>query len=176
MPTAKADYELLEREFVTGEDDITYRELGRRYGVSFSAIAEQGRKREWEHKRAAYRDALNRRTTEGMIDRMASERVEIKSEAIKVLRASLRIYSQQLVSGQIQFQPKDAALIAKELMSLLGETTERTEHTVLGINVDANSPIDPLLLQRLGELARARLATRDVAEPPRALLEGSRPN
>lgn len=176
MPTAKADYQLLEREYVTGGDDVTYRELGRRYSISFSAVAEQGRKRDWDHKRAAYRDLVNRRTTDGLAERMAAERVQIRSEAILVLRASLRSYSQQLAAGTITFQPKDSTLIVRELMTLLGEPTARTETTVFGITVDANSPINPDLLLRLGELARRRLAGGDVEDPARPLLEGSGPH
>lgn len=175
MATAKVDWLLLEREYVTSE--MSQRELARRYEVSNGTVGQHARDGEWDAKRAAFKHSLTTKTYENVAERWANKRAEITDEAINILLASLRVYSRQLASGDITFQPKDAGLLIRELLTLLGEPTERTEHRVFGVNVNVDSgPISPELLERLGELARGRLAAGNVASPAQPLLAGSRPN
>lgn len=175
MASTKVDYDLLESEYVTG--DVSLRELGRRHDISYSAIADQSRKRGWDDKRSAYRDSLARRTYEHTADKWAHQRSEINDELIKVQLATIRAYARQLVAGNVDLSVKDMTLAVNQLLLLLGEPTTRTEARVLGVNISADAnDITPELLRRLGEIARSRLAGRELAGPVQPLLTGTRPN
>lgn len=175
MAATKVDYDLLETEYVTG--DVSVRELGRRHDISYSAVADQARKRGWEDKRAAYRDSLSQRTYERTADKWAAQRAEINDELITVQLATIRAYARQLVAGNVDISVKDMTLAVNQLLLMLGEPTSRTEAKVLGVNVSANaSDITPDLLRRLAEVARGRLAGSDVEVPVGLLTTGSRPN
>lgn len=173
MSATKVDYDLLEMEYVTS--DVSIRELGRRHDISYSAIADQSRKRNWDEKRAAYKDSLSQRTYEKTADKWAAQRAEINDELIKVQLATIRAYARNLVAGNVDVNVKDMTLAVNQLMLLLGEPTSRTEAKVLGVNVSANaSDITPDLLRRLAEVARGRLAGSDVEVPVGLLTTGTR--
>lgn len=151
---AKVDYDALEQEYVTG--DISVRELARRYEMSNGTISAQARKREWDAKRASYRDSVARRSYEKTADRFANQQVEVNGEIFKAMRATIYKYVEGLSAGTIVPNTKDAVMATDVILRLFGEPTERTETKILGINISAEAgALDSAeLLRRLEALTR----------------------
>lgn len=169
---AKVDYNELEREYVTG--DISVRELARRYDMSNGTISAQARKREWESKRASYRDSIARRSYEKTADRFASKQVEVNEEIFGAMRATIYKYVEALKENKIIPSTKDAAIATDIILRLFGEPTERMEARVLGINVTATGSLsDPDLLRRLEALTRGALPDDEPSGTPRLRIAGS---
>lgn len=175
MSRTKIDYDAAEREYVTGGDSI--RALSKKYGISFSAMADQSRSRDWEEKRKAYRANVSDTALANTRERHISEREEMLEEALKLIRASFYEYGRQLREGVVQITPKDLATLISAAQVLQGEPTSRTEATVLGVNINADAGgIDLAVLRELERVARAKLVEPGVEGPPPIRLEGPRPN
>lgn len=168
MANAKVDPQLLEREYVTST--VSIRELAKRHGLSWSALATRARKADaagltWEDKRRAFQTSVAKTSYDKTADRLAKEDVDIRSELVNVNRATLAVYVQQLREGKIAVTPKDAVQATAALMNLLGEPTSRTETSI----VDARTGgFDAAELRRIVEIARARIVegtVADVTEP-----------
>jgi len=165
----KVDPTVLEKEYITG--DMSMRTLAKAHDMSWSAIASRARRENWAEKRESYRDSLRRRTYEHTADKFARERAAMTEENVVALRATVRAYVTQLAAGEIKVSPKDALESAKVLAMWMGEPTARTESKIVEFTTGG---IEPELLRRLGELARARLVEGTATEPARSLPEGTR--
>ena len=71
MGRTKIDYGSAEREYVTGGD--SYRALSKRYGITFSSMAEWCRKHDWDEKRQAYRTQVSTSAVESTRERHVHE-------------------------------------------------------------------------------------------------------
>ena len=171
----KVDPVVLEREFVT--TDISIRELAKKHGMSWSAIATRARKQDaagltWYDKKSAFSESVAMKSYDKTAEKFAAEDANIREELILVHRATIHAYAQQLREGKIVVTPKDAVGATSALLLMLGEATSRTETTTI---VDSSS-LKPDELRRLAEFARARLvdgtATTVAGDEP----EGTRPN
>lgn len=154
----KVDYDQLEREFVTG--DLSIRSLAAKYGMSFSAVAEQARKREWAAKRQDYKGARAIRSYERHAAQYADDDAQLRHEMITLLRATLARWAQQL--GDPDKPPnltaKDVTEVVKQLVLLTGGATERREEKHLGINLTVGPDgLQPDFLRRLLEESRRYL-------------------
>jgi len=158
MRPTKIDYASIEKEYVTGEESL--RELARRRSVSWSSLASKSRRDNWNDKRAAFRDSVNRRSYERVADRYAAEQGEIRSESVMVMRATLRRYAQQLQTGEVSVNTKDAVAAVQALQLLLGEPTARSENKVIEFSTGGLAPDD---LRRLVEFARTRIVEGSLA-------------
>lgn len=164
----KNDPKVMEQEYITGEESI--RALAKRYDMSFSAVASRARNNNWSEKRESYRDTVRRRTYEHTADKFAREKAAVQEENIIALRATVRAYIAQLQAGESKVSPKDAIEAAKTLAMWLGEPTSRTESKIVEFTTGG---LEPELLRRLGEIARARIVEGTAAESPRSLPEGA---
>jgi hypothetical protein len=171
----KVDPTILEREFVT--TGVSIRELAKRYGMSWSAIATRARKQDaqgltWYDKKETFRSSLSAKSYDKTVEKFATEEANIREELVLVHRATIHAYAAQLRVGNIAVTPKDAVQASQALLLLLGDATVRTETKTIGIT--ANLPIDDL--RQLAELARSRLIEGTVASVTGPEPEGTRPN
>jgi transposase-like protein len=175
MGRTKIDYSAAEREYRTGSDSI--RSLATRYGVSFSSMAEWARNHEWDKKRNDYRAHISDTAIEKTADKHIREKEEVLDEAFSLLRATLYQYGAQLKAGMIPVNVKDLVMAVQALQSLLGQPTTRTEATILGVSITADSrDLDLGLLRELERVARTRLVGGSVEGTPQLRLAGPRPN
>lgn len=139
--STKVDYQSIEAEYVSS--DLSLRELARRAGLSNSTLSEYARHNDWEQKRSTFRMQVARRTYEKVADGVSDQAAEIELERVMVLRASLRMYAQQLSKGEVALSARDAVLISTELARIMGEPTGATNGgTVISVN---QAPDEPLL-------------------------------
>lgn len=171
----KVDPKLLEREFIT--TDVTIRELARRHGMSWSAIATRARKTDdagltWYEKKQSFAESVSSKSYDKTAEKFAAEESSIREELILVHRATIHAYAAQLREGKISITPKDAVGATSALLLMLGEATSRTETTT--IDVTANLPAEDL--RRLAEFARTKLIEGTVATPSVDKSEGTLKN
>lgn len=158
---SKVDYDQLEKEFVTG--DLSIRSLAAKHGMSFSAVAEQARKRDWAAKRQDYKGARAMRTYEKHAAQFADDDAQLRHEMITLLRATLARWAQQLADPNKPptLTAKDVTEVVKQLVLLTGGATERREEKHLGINLTGalGGPdgLQPEFLRRLLEESRRHL-------------------
>lgn len=171
----KVDHKLLEREFVTG--DVSVRELARRHGISWSAVAYQARKEDdagltWYDKKKAFSESVSHKSYDKMAERVATEDVAIRDELVLVHRATIHAYAQQLREGKVAITPKDAVAASQQLLLMMGEATSRAETK----NLDLRATVDLDEFRRIAELARSRLSSGNMAGLAPGEPEGTRPN
>lgn len=171
---AKVDYDQLEKEFITG--DLSIRKLAEKYGMSFSAVADQARKRDWASKRNDYRGARAIKVYEKTAEKYADDEVQLRHEMITLLRATLGRWAQQLADPNKPptLTAKDVTEVVKQLVLLTGGATERREEKHLGLNVSIGGPdgLQPEFLRRLLEESR-RYAAGDLEGPAGPRIEGT---
>lgn len=160
QPT-KVNYEELERLYVT--EGLSCRELGRRYGVSHSVVAEKARREDWEGKKFAYKASLARRGYENMAAAVASEHAEIQKESILVARAYIRKFAQDMSQGKVTTNAKDAVefmrMLASELAPEKGEGLKDGPTVIEGKAIPGG---DTDFLRRVVEMARQRVSAPGV--------------
>lgn len=158
MRPTKANYPEMEQEFVTSE--LSIREIARRHDLSWSTVAERAKREKWSDKRAAFRESINRRSYEKVIDRFSSDEAEIRAESVVVMRATLRRFAEQLRDKEINVSPRDAVAAVHALQLLLGEPTSRAESKVIEFSTGG---LDPGNLRELLRLAKARVVEGSLA-------------
>ena len=167
----KHDYAPVRKEYVTS--DVSINELARRLGISNSTLAERARGEGWYDERAAYKSAVAKRSYEGVADKVGAEKAAIENERVNVLRATLRRYAQQLVSGEINVTPKDAIEASKALKEF---TTDPSSGVKDGeIIVPVGRELSSEWLRRVLDIARERGSSAgDLGSDSRAGAAGSR--
>lgn len=167
----KVDYDQLEREYIS--TNVGFRTLAEKYGMkSFSAIADQARKRNWRQKRIDYRKQVSDRMIQKDAKRFVQEADDMKFEMIQAARAVIYATLKGIQEGTVIPQPRDMLMAIEKLQLLTGEATERTEAQVIGIAQPAAPILSDELLRRLEELTREN---GDVTiSGPRIRLEGTR--
>lgn len=152
----KVDYDQLEKEYVTGSMSI--RSLAGKYGMSFSTVAEQSRKREWPAKRADYKGSRAIQVYEKTKERFANEEEQLRFEMITLLRATMARWAQQLSDPERPpaLNAKEIVEVMKHLTVLIGGATERREEKHLGLNLNIGGPggLEPDFLRRLLDESR----------------------
>ncbi len=175
MARTKIDYDAAEREYVSGSDSI--RALSDKFGVAFSSMAEYARNHGWNDKREAYRASVSETALSNTRERHITEREEVLEEAITLIRASFYEYGRLLRAREVAFSPKDLGTLITAANLLLGGPTRRTEATVLGVNINADSGGLYLgVLRELERIARSKLVGSGMAGPAPVRIEGSRAN
>lgn len=172
----KYDPKVVEHEYVTG--DISLRSLAAAHSVSFSSLAAYARKEDWQGKRVAYQSALSRKTYEVMAAEQGNIKASIQEDSIRVLRATLAVFAEQLASRKVAIAPKDAVEAIRTLAVLLGqeEGGSADDRNTIIVNGPARS-VDADFLRRVAEAARGQIATDgilDGAAPGEP--SGTRPN
>ena len=167
----KHDYAPVRKEYVTS--DVSINELARRLGISNSTLAERARGEGWYDERAAYKSAVAKRSYEGVADKVGAEKAAIENERVNVLRATLRRYAQQLVSGEINVTPKDAIEASKALKEFTTDPSSGVKDGEIIVPVGRELPSE--WLRRVLDIARERGSSAgDLGSDSRAGAAGSR--
>ena len=135
MPKAKADWEKVERDYVTG--DATYAELAEKYGVSPGTARKHGADGRWTDKRKAYRDKVGtksiQKSQEKIADSVSDAVVDVMQVSVKVIKR----LEKELTNDALQANSLEGvanalgkALRTHELLS--GNADSREEHVLSG--------------------------------------------
>jgi hypothetical protein len=143
---------------------LSYRQLEKIFGVTYSTIAARARKEDWEGQRMAYEAALARRSYESMATEVGAEQGQIRGEGIAVARAYLRRFAERLGRDEISPNAKDAAVFIQLLLNELKPPAE-TKHDPTVIEGTARSVNDAEYLRRVVELARGQVAPSGGSGP-----------
>jgi hypothetical protein len=174
VPIAHVDYDLLEKEYVTGTMSI--RSLARDHDISWSTVAKTAREREWKHKRDVYRTKTSDKMIERMAENQAELAAEIRGEMLTVVRAALYKFAEDLKRPDYMITASELVKVIQQGMLLIGEPTSRTEEKTLAVQANFDG-LDPALL---GELLSAARAARHVIRADRPALressESGKPN
>lgn len=163
---AKADYRTLEHEYVTS--NISIRALSAKSGVAFSAVAKKSRELEWPRKRAEYQAKARDMAMMDVMERLASEAVDIRMEAITAMRATVYKYMENLQADRITVGTKEAVQAVEKLLVMLGEVTERKETHVVGDALSGRTT------EELGDLLRM-VRARTISGTATAARDGDTP-
>lgn len=152
------DYDLLEREYVTG--DMSLRELARSHGITHSLIMEQSVKRGWSKKRQEYRTQSSERAVVYLADHAAMRTaremqirdnvLEAIDEAITKFRSDMRATERKLVGDEMvevpvmRMRAAEVAMLFDRLLVLFGRPSQITEERSLGLTIDAGVGTDVL--------------------------------
>lgn len=174
----KADYNALEREYVTTE--ISLRSLATREGISNGTLSEKARRKDdagktWLMKRQEYQGEVERRYLRGAAESRARQLSRLADSAVNVLEATITRLAIQLVGqvdkdGNVLVPPMEVPLkegleAIKQIQTLRGLPSDITEERKV-----VGHLADPRLLEALGDLARRTLRPEPVdVTPPRAL-------
>jgi len=151
MSNTKYDYDVLEREYVSG--DMSLRELAKSHGMSHSLVMAASTKRKWADKRNEFQARAADRAVDFMADREAMRRVrgeeirdnalEAIDEAIFKLRADMKATHLVQRNGEYveephyRHRPQDIVVLIDRMQTLFGKPSQITEERTLGISVDA---------------------------------------
>jgi len=156
----KVDYDQLEREFVTG--NVSIRSLAAKHNMSFSAVADQSRKRKWVEKREDYRGSRAIKVYERNTEKFANDEAQLRQEMITLLRATMARWAQQLADPNKppMLNAKEFVEVIKQMTLMLGGVTERREEKHLGLNLNVGGPggLEPDFLKRLLEESRRHVS------------------
>lgn len=174
MPIAHVDYDLLEKEYVTGTMSI--RQLARDYDISWSTVAKTARDRGWKAKRDVYRSKKSDKMIERMAEDQAELAAEIRGEMLTVVRAALYKFAEDLKRPDYMITASELVKVIQQGMLLIGEPTSRTEEKTLAVQANFDG-MDPAILGELLSAARAaRHVTRAVGPALRPSAESGKPN
>ena len=168
MSTArKFDYTELERQFVEGGDDVSYRSLAREVKASNSTITAYAKAHGWEEKRARFRAETEERYLAIRAEQRARKLATLAERGVDVLEAILIQAAQRMVNNTLEISAKDALEGIRMIQLLRGEATERTE----GRQVHAHIA-DARTLDVLESLVRGQLEPKPVGGDQPRLLTG----
>lgn len=164
------DYALLEREYVTS--DISVRALAEKHGIrSFSTVAAQAKKREWERKRADFKEAAFQHDIQNLARKRAVKLQEVYDDLVSVIQATIFRMAENLKGDDYHVSVKDLGLLIEKLQLLTGGATSREEIHNLNLNAD----LPPELLRLIQDTARANGAgLQTVGQSALPELEGAR--
>lgn len=164
------DYELLERQYITSE--VSIRQLCAQNGITnWSTVSQQAKKREWERKRAAFKEKAFEADITQMAHKRAIKLQQTFEDAIDVIDAAFLKMADDMAKDKIVVTPGDIAKLIDKLQLLTGGVTSREE--VRNLNLTADLP--PELLRDIQNTARANGAGgRSVGQSPLPVAEGPR--
>jgi len=164
------DYALLERQYVTS--DISIRALCEQNGIkNWSTVATQAKKREWERKRAQYKEVQFQHDIDALAQRRSIKLQEVFDDALNVIQAAFLKMGENMRDPTYIVTPTDLAKLIEKLSLLAGGPTSREEVRNLNLNAD----LPPDLLRELQAAARANGAGREpMGQSALPLAEGAR--
>lgn len=162
----KFDYEVLEREYVTG--DMSLRELAESVGMkNHSLIMRQSKKRGWTEKRREFREASQGKALIEMADerghmiareqRVRENAIDAIDDMITRLREDLKKTKTIFKDGAyvevplVEITPNDIAVMIDRMNVLFGKPSQIHEDRTLGIDFQS---ADPELLRAFVEASR----------------------
>jgi hypothetical protein len=178
MGSVTHDYEELEREYIQSE--ISIRQLAAAHNIkSFSTVAQQAKKREWERKRAQFREQSSQRQIAQMANARALRVASLHDTLLDAIQAAVYRFAQNLTSPTYVLRPAEVAVLIDKFLVLSGIATGSVE-TEKGASVGQINFFEGLdgdAMERLIRAVRPRAAlARTVGPDPLPPLEDSRPN
>lgn len=150
MSNRRHDYDLLEREYVSGT--MSLRALAKSHGISHSLIMAASKNREWADKRTTFRERASQSAVTFMADKEAMRRaregevkdnaIEAIDEAITKMRADMKATHRKLVGDEwveepvMRLRPQEVVMLIDRLQVLFGKPSQITEERTLGISLD----------------------------------------
>lgn len=174
MPITHVDYDLLEKEYVTGTMSI--RQLARDNDISWSTVAKTARDRGWKEKRDVFRSKKSDKMIERMAEDQAELAAEIRGEMLTVVRAALYKFAEDLKRPDYMITASELVKVIQQGMLLIGEPTSRTEEKTLAVQANFDGLDPAVLTELLGAARAARNVTRAVGSGLRPTIEGVKPN
>lgn len=168
MPSSrsKADYRELERAYVTG--DYSYRELGAKFGVNYSSLAQKAKRDNWAARRDEHRRQVAAKTYEHMADETARQAVIIRELNISVARKAVETFGAALDEGKAAITAKDAVEFMKYLVAATSDPKEPDgPNTVINL-----AQFDGSFLRQLIDTARQRAEPGVLEVPARTGVSG----
>jgi hypothetical protein len=163
----RVDYRSMERRYIT--TDLSLRALAKEAGIGWGTLAQHSRNDGWVEKRAEYRAQADQRALESAEDQFVNRSVEIREEAVNVMRATLYAYADNLKDKPGIVTTRDAALAIDKLLLLLGEPTSRTEERhVFGSDITSED------LREIIAASRARIIEGSSSDAANAGAEEAR--
>lgn len=148
----KVDWAAVERAYVT--ENKSARALAVQFGLSNSTVSAKARTEDWDGKRLAYRNSVSQRSYEKVAESVANESAVIRTESVLAARAYVRKFIEDLRSGEIKTNAKDAVAMIQVLNGTLApvDGEAKGDPTVIEV-IDAP---DNEFLRRLLATARER--------------------
>lgn len=165
MPSArnKTDYAVIKQAYITGTD--SYRELGKKFGINYSSLAQKAKRDGWPAMRSDFRRNVSIKEYEHLAEETARRAVTIREKTITVAESALDVFAADLEAGKVHLSPRDAVEFMKYLQAATQDPAKEQPadgpSTVINI-----AQFEPGLIRELAEAAR-----RQVGGP--RLLEGS---
>lgn len=167
MSNRKYDYDLLERQYVSG--DMSLRQLAKDHGMSHSLVMARSTKAKWADKRESFRSQASESAVTFMADRRAfrvTREMEVRDKAIDVIEQALDKLSgdmdatheilrgtEKVTEPVYRLRPNDIVPLLDRLQVMFGKPSHITEERNLGVTVDAG-PIGPEALREFIEATR----------------------
>jgi hypothetical protein len=163
----KHDYDLLEREYISGT--MSLRQLAKDHGMSHSLVMTRSTKDKWADKRETFRSQASESAVTFMADRRAyriSREMEVRDKAIDVIEQALDKLSgdmgathdvlrgTEVVTEPVyRLRPNDIVPLLDRLQVMFGKPSIITEERSLGVTVDTG-PLEPETLREFIEATR----------------------
>lgn len=143
------DYKAMEAEYIAS-DDLSVREMARRYGVpNYSVVHEYARRHDWAEKRALRQAKTDEKKVAILADRVAYRQsrledavdstIELIVESIDKFRRDMRD-----TPDEVNISPKDLALLIDRLLVMKGQPSQITEERNLGLSLSGPVRSDQL--------------------------------
>ncbi len=186
MSHSPNDYATIAQEFIQGDDSVSYRSLGAKHGISFSAVATRGRKEKWPEQREKFRAQVQDRSMTVAANKIAEKTVAIQETALTVIEAALMKMGMDLRDRKVKqydfskgvmvettipgitVTPSDVAKLIASFQTLIGQPGTITENRNLGIT------LPPGLSPDLLRLLEGAAGDAEPAAARRSSLPGSR--
>ena len=165
-------YELMRREYITGDESVTMASLAEKYGRSPGSVGRMAAKEGWLDDRNAFRRSVSEKVTDQAADEYSGRVLKLQGDFLEALETSITKYHAGVQSGQIVPNPSDIAKLmqtAREIVSK--QAPQGSEDAGGGIRISEG--IARELFGSLETIARDRLATGAVERAPRPKLVGS---
>lgn len=164
-----SQYDLMEKAYVTGGDEVTITSLATQYGRGKSAVSRMARIQSWYDKRASYRSSLAGRTYDATIDAYGSRIVALNGKFITAAEKTVDRYIEALERKEITPTAAELAKIMTAVQEAVGKpaASESPEgngdiRIPQGVGVEA--------IRALEQLARTRLEPGSGSEATRPKL------
>lgn len=161
-------YDIMEKAYVTGGDEVTVTALAREHGRSKSTVARMARIQGWYDKRASYRDSLANRTYEATADEYGPRIVKLNERFLTAAEKTVERYIEAVESREITPAATDLAKIMTVVREITAKPSEEGPEGTGDIRIPEGVGIEAI--RALEQLARDRIAGVSGTAPPRPQL------
>lgn len=165
-------YDVMEKEYVTGGDEVSITSLAARYGRGKSAVARMARLRGWYDKRAAYRETESERTYDATIDAYLPRIVKLNEKFIEAAEKTVDRYVEAIENREITPNTSDVAKIMGVIQTMTGKTAAGESPEASG-DIRIPEGVGVEAIRALEQLARSRLGPGDSPKAARPQLVSS---